>query len=189
MARLQLEYNRTFSNKVKSRANYTCQECGSAELVQAHAPNGDHSDWTKGIALCALCHAEEHPGTPKELFLAERSNSLWPNITAASLARELQCPKGSVIRVAVDLGINFEKPLSDRNKKRIAIGVIPRPKVKKILNQCTDCGSYHVIKAGFGIYRYGKAQRIKCQDCGSIFLKAERPSEVYKTKIKEKEKD
>ena len=56
---------------VKRNANYTCQECGSTDLVQAHDPTGEHTDIEKGICLCASCHADKHPDLPRELFLSK----------------------------------------------------------------------------------------------------------------------
>jgi len=67
---LPRECSYKFSILVKKRANYKCEVCGSMELVQAHAPNGDHSDWEKGIALCAGHHADEHPKIPRRFFFA-----------------------------------------------------------------------------------------------------------------------
>lgn len=52
---------------VKVRANYTCQECGSRNRIQAHHQvRGDDNSL---IPLCAECHSERHPDMPKALFL------------------------------------------------------------------------------------------------------------------------
>lgn len=167
--KVQLEYNRTFSTKVKTRDNYICQKCGNAEKVQAHAPNGDHSDWTKGISLCAKCHSEEHPDIPRELFFrSEPQPHYWSNIKARTLAETLNCPKWSVIGAAKELHISPEKPLSNRDKKRIALAVLP-PRIPEVVNQCLVCKSYHIVKTGFYVTRlHGRRQKMKCQNCGRI---------------------
>ena len=77
------QYSRIDSIKVKARADYQCQCCGSDEAIQAHAPKGDHSDWRKGLALCGNCHADEHPDVPRSLFLSSEkqpySEAYTPN--------------------------------------------------------------------------------------------------------------
>ena len=73
--------------RVKSNANYICQECGSTELIQAHhqVPGDDSSL----VVLCAECHSQKHPNLPKALFFSNNHQPYWHNKSASSLADEL----------------------------------------------------------------------------------------------------
>lgn len=113
------QYSRTDSVKIKARYDYKCAKCGSASNVQAHAPNGDHSDWRKGVALCGECHAAEHPSIPKNLFTNKVQQPYWPNVSARALADEFGCHNRTVIRVAKELNIPSGGPLSSENQERI----------------------------------------------------------------------
>lgn len=88
---------------IKANAHYTCRECGSTELIQAHheIPGDDDSL----IALCAECHSRKHPNVPKALFFAKGQQPYWHNKSASSLARELGAHPRTIIRVAKRLGI------------------------------------------------------------------------------------
>ncbi len=102
--------------RVKARANYTCERCGSTRMVQAHAPNRDHTDWRKGIALCAECHSKEHPDVPRNLFFTRNNQPYWPNISAGELAKEFSCHTRTVIRHAKKLGLSTRVDLTDDDK-------------------------------------------------------------------------
>lgn len=114
------QYSKFDSIKVKARANYQCKLCGANDRVQAHAPNGDHSDWRKGICLCADCHSKQHPDVPRNLFFTETQQPYWPNISARALGLEFNCHNRTVIRAAKALGIPHGKPLSDKNKSQLS---------------------------------------------------------------------
>ena len=89
--------------KVKANANYTCQECGSTELIQSHhkIPGDDKSM----IALCAECHSAKHPNVSKALFFTKNHQPYWHNKSAASLARVLGVHSRTIIRRARTLNI------------------------------------------------------------------------------------
>lgn len=132
------QYSRIDSIKVKARADYKCQRCGSDEAIQAHAPNGDHTNWRKGIALCGEHHADEHPDVPRSLFLSSEKQPYWHNISARALAIECHCHARTVIRRAKVLGIASNCALSDSDKKRIKSSILnPEPKPKKQSNNTT----------------------------------------------------
>lgn len=88
---------------IKANARYTCQECGSTELIQAHhqIPGDDNTL----IALCAECHSQKHPDMPKALFFSINHQPYWHNKSASSLAKEIGAHPRSIIRVARRLGI------------------------------------------------------------------------------------
>ncbi len=89
--------------KTKANAKYTCQECGSTELIQAHHEiRGDDNSL---IALCALCHCHRHPDLPRALFFNKRSQPYWWSKSAASLAKALGICSRTVIRAARKLNI------------------------------------------------------------------------------------
>lgn len=122
------QYSKFGAIKVKARANYQCQVCGSDKMVQAHAPGGDHSDWRTGVCLCAECHSQEHPTVPRNLFFTAKQQPYWTNISARAMGHELNCHNRTVIRAAKALGIPHGKPLSDRNKRRLWKRIIkPQP--------------------------------------------------------------
>lgn len=89
--------------QVKANAHYTCQECGSTELIQAHhkIPGDD----TTLIALCAECHSKKHPDVPKALFFSMNHQPCWHNKSVASLARELGVSPRRIKKTARRVGI------------------------------------------------------------------------------------
>ena len=89
--------------KVKANAHYTCQECSSTELIQAHhkIPGDDDSL----VVLCAECHSRKHPDLPKALFFNKGIQPYWHNKSAGSLARELKVHPRTIIRAARKFGI------------------------------------------------------------------------------------
>ena len=91
------------SIRTKANAHYTCRECGSTELIQAHheIPGEDDSQ----IPLCAECHSGKHPNVPKALFFYKTSQPYWHNKSADSLARELGVHSRTIIRAARRLKI------------------------------------------------------------------------------------
>jgi len=113
------QYSKHESVKVKARANYLCEFCGSGQMVQAHAPDGDHSDWRKGVCLCAECHADQHPDMPRSLFFTEVLQPYWPNVSARALALEFGCHNRTVIRAAKKLQIASGASLSEADKQRL----------------------------------------------------------------------
>jgi hypothetical protein len=96
----------TAIKKAKAKACYTCQECGSKELIHTHHEiPGDNKSI---VVLCAYCHAKRHPDVPLELFLNschKRRSPYWRNKSAASLAKELALHPRTIIRRAVRLRI------------------------------------------------------------------------------------
>lgn len=91
--------------RVKANAHYTCQECGSTELIHAHheIPGDD----TTLIALCAECHSKRHSDLPRGLFLSRDTKPYWRNKSATSLARELGVHPGRIKRTAKRLEILY----------------------------------------------------------------------------------
>lgn len=89
--------------RAKANAHYTCQKCGSTELIQAHheIPGGDDSL----IVLCAECHSKKHPNMPEALFFNKRNQPYWHNKSASSLAKELGVHPRTIIRAAKRLEI------------------------------------------------------------------------------------
>lgn len=118
--------------KTKANARYTCQECGSTELIQAHHEiPGDDSAL---VALCADCHSARHPDMPKALFFNKRLQPYWQNKSASSLAKELSVCSRTVIRAALRLNIT-SGILSDRDSELIKINIPKlnwRPKEKSV---------------------------------------------------------
>lgn len=126
------QYSKFGAIKVKARANYQCQACGSDNMVQAHAPGGNHSDWRTGVCLCAHCHSQEHPTVPRNLFFTAKQQPYWTNISARAIAEELKCHNRTVIRAARDLGIAQGTSLSARNKERLTKRITkPQPEPLK----------------------------------------------------------
>jgi len=125
--------------KVKVKANYTCSECGSKELIQGHhtIPGDDSSI----IPLCAECHSNKHPELPKALFFSKTQQPYWYNKSAASLAKELGVHSRTVIRASRRLGI-LKGDLSSVDEARIKADIpklqwgkrekIRRPKLKAV---------------------------------------------------------
>jgi len=107
--------------RVKANAKYTCQECGSTELIQAHHEiPGDDSTL---IVLCADCHSQRHPNMPKALFFNKNIQPYWHNKSAASLAKIWGVHPRTVIRIAKRLGI-ARGELSVNNQELIKNGIL-----------------------------------------------------------------
>jgi len=108
--------------RVKSNHRFTCQECGSTELIQGHheIPGDD----TTIISLCAKCHSRKHPNVPKALFFNSRQQPYWHNKSASSLAKECGLHPRTIWRVAKRLGIPMGslKPLDELLIKNNTIG-------------------------------------------------------------------
>lgn len=89
--------------RAKSNVRYTCQECGSTELIQAHHETpGDDSTL---VVLCADCHSQRHPSVPMGLFFNKTTQPYWHNKSASSLAKEIGVHPRTIIRAAKRLGI------------------------------------------------------------------------------------
>ena len=153
------QYSRYDSVRVKARASYQCQICGSDQMVQAHAPNGDHSDWRKGVCLCAEHHSEQHPNVPRSLFFTKVHQPYWPNISARALAAELGCHNRTVIRTAKRLGITSGAPISDEDKER----------VKELVNQNSHNLEPHVPT------EIQLPPKIECQRCHHRWIPRQAP--------------
>ena len=174
------QYSPQDAVKVKARANYQCELCGSDQMVQAHAPNGDHSDWRDGVCLCAQHHWEQHPTVPQRLFFLESQQPYWPNVTARALAVELNRHSRTIIRAARKLGIPRGAPLSPPDKERIRLLIAhPGPLVRRPREpcqvvkgkRCPECSSERVWSAGYNPpTRSGeRRRRALCCDCGRHF--------------------
>jgi len=81
-------------------------------MVQAHAPNRNHTDWRTGVALCAECHSREHPNVPHKLFFTRTHQPYWYNVSANALSKVFGCSSRTVIRQSKKLGILFNCELS-----------------------------------------------------------------------------
>lgn len=173
---VKLIENPFFSVKVKQRAGFACEKCGSTEYIQAHAPNSDHSDWTKGIALCAGCHADEHPSIPRKLFLNKNHQLYWPNISVTSVAVELGSSRRTVIRVARALNIARGIPLSDEDLDHIDSVINPPFRIKPVptVNICNSCG--HTWTQNVRLHNSEK-----CPKCYSRYWDAEEPVRIKNT--------
>lgn len=137
--------------KAKANANYTCQECGSTELIQAHHQIRDND--ASLVVLCAECHSKKHPDVPKSLFFNKDSQSYWHNKSAASLAKEMFVHSRTIIRAVRKLGIppgelsGWDEILIRKNviiRKRFRPKPIPKPKeivvFKKVYKYfCLEC--------------------------------------------------
>jgi len=161
------------ATKVKAKFNYTCACCGATENIQAHDPTGEHKDWRVGIALCGKCHSKGHPDRPANLFTTKVFQPTWPNISARSLAKEIGCHNRTVIRRAKKLGIPSGKPLSDKDKERIAslnYGSWPRyTKIKAHRVDCVRCGHHWITR---------QHRPLMCPKCKS--LSWDRPKRAYR---------
>jgi len=133
------QYNYHDSIKVKARAGYRCEVCGSDQMVQAHAPGGDHSDWRNGQCLCVQHHSEQHPELPRGLFAASVHQPYWPNIAARALAVECGCHSRTIVRASRKLKIPSGDVLSEADKQRLK-GVVQRYASPKNSYECLRCG-------------------------------------------------
>jgi len=89
--------------RVKANAKRTCRECGSTEFIQGHhqIPKDDSTI----IALCAECHSKKHPDVPRRLFFIKNHQPYWENISASSLAKQLDRHPRTIRRIAKRLDI------------------------------------------------------------------------------------
>ncbi len=134
----QDRYTLCDSSKVKAKYNFTCAHCGATENIQAHAPNGDHSDWHKGIALCGDCHSLQHPGMAPGFFGIKGHQPYWPNVSARTLAKEFNCHNRTIIRIALKLNIPRNKNLSSKDRRRLKNNI--HLVTATILCKCSECG-------------------------------------------------
>ncbi len=134
------------SLRVKSNAKWTCQECGSTEFIQGHhqTPKDDSTI----IPLCASCHSKKHPDIPKRLFFVKNHQPYWENISASSLAKQLDRHPRTICRIARKLGITkgilsthdmalIEKVAMNRTKHEVEWEVITTP---LRIFKCLRCG-------------------------------------------------
>lgn len=114
--------------RAKSNARYVCQECGSTEFIQAHhqIPRDDGSL----IVLCAVCHSKRHSDVPLGLFFSRTCQPYWENISAASLARQLNKHPRTIYRVAKRL--NIAKGFLAETSRLLIEQAFNHPKTKKI---------------------------------------------------------
>lgn len=101
-----------FANQIRSRDNWTCQQCGSVEYPQAHhiAPVKDYPLFSylinNGITLCVHCHADAHPEMPRNLFIANVIKAEKEGcISAGKLAKELGVHPRTIVTRARKLDI------------------------------------------------------------------------------------
>ena len=174
------QYSGHDSIKVKARADYLCELCGFDQMVQAHAPNGDHSDWRDGVCLCAQHHWEQHPNLPRRLFFMELYQPYWPNVAASALGREFNRHSRTIIRAARKLGIPSGAPLSPPDRERIKLLVVrpippvrhPRKPFQVVKGKiCPECHSERVWSTGYSppIKSGKRRHRAVCYDCGKHF--------------------
>lgn len=129
------------ATKAKANSRYTCRECGSTELVQAHheIPGDDNSL----IILCAECHSKRHPDLPKALFFNQGVQPYWHNKSASSLAKELRVHPRTIIRAAKNLDI-LPGELSDLDDWRLRVKVARAKKRETakapVIRTCPRCG-------------------------------------------------
>jgi len=100
----------SFARHVIAR-DKVCQVCGSNEGLQAHhiilVSEGGSDELGNGTALCASCHADEHPAVPRALFFSQANGpTIAAKWNATSLAAGLGCCARTVVRAARRLGIS-----------------------------------------------------------------------------------
>ena len=130
---------------------YTCQECGSTELVSGHhrIPGDDSTI----VTLCAEHHSRKHPDVPRALFFCVKVvQPYWPNMSAGSLAKRFGCHSRTIIRRSRDLAIPMGFDLSEedqvrlgskmvlRNERRIAR--LAKVKTVPVPRRCLRCGHH-----------------------------------------------
>lgn len=146
---------------VKAHYNWACAKCGSITNIQTHAPNGDHTDWRKGIALCGECHADEHPDVPRGLFLASGHQPYWPNISAQTMAEEINCSSRTIIRRARYLNIPMGQILTDTDKQRILDDALNEADKSKMLGCLTVAEAANRLNVTIGtIYTWRKSRKL-----------------------------
>jgi 5-methylcytosine-specific restriction endonuclease McrA len=127
-------------------ANYTCQECGSTEMIQAHhrIPKDDSTL----ICLCAECHSKKHPNVPRGLFFNKSRQPYWENKSASTLAKELGVHARTIYRIAKKLSIskgilaiNDEKLIRDKaNPRKTCYDYAPNRVIEGYEHTCLRCG-------------------------------------------------
>lgn len=125
---------------LKIKYNYTCQKCGSRELIQSHhqIPKDDNSL----IVLCAVCHSNEHPNLPKALFFNKLNQPYWRNKSASSIAKEVGVHSRTITRIAKRLNIPMGE-LSEQDENRI------KAQTGKYFNG-KSCRKYRLTQQGMG---------------------------------------
>jgi len=131
---------KSFTEAILAR-DRVCQHCGGAELLQAHhkehRANGGSDDPSNGVALCAGCHADEHPDLPRDLFFIKAfgptNGKGWPATYVAGL---LHCHPRSVVRHARKAGIKREGHYWTFTEDDLAILGKKLPKSKDIKPKC-----------------------------------------------------
>lgn len=169
------QYSRPDSIRVKARSNYQCEVCGDTFVVQAHAPNGDHSDWHKGFSLCGNCHANQHPNVPRNIFLSRTNQPYWPNISARALARQFNCHSRTIIRRVKRLQIPTRQTLTIADISRLRSQI--NYQINYQMAKCNICGHEWQVrtihpdpcpKCLIAHWREeeDKYEKIKCVNCG-----------------------
>lgn len=72
-----------WTSKVKKRDNYTCQECGSITLLQAHHINNDPElslEIDNGITLCFSCHSKKRINPKNIISNSRTTDNIFENI-------------------------------------------------------------------------------------------------------------
>jgi hypothetical protein len=155
---------------VKSNAHYTCIECGSTELIQAHDPTGKHVDPSVGQCLCAGHHADKHPNVPRALFFSGNKQPYWINISASSIAKQTGCHPRTIIRKAKKLGFTGKLVLGEED-----INLLKGSFTKsfehyhgstKSFEHYHGCPNPEFIGHGFRLRAGRKVRRYICQGCG-----------------------
>ena len=123
--------------RAKANSNYTCQECGATEFIQAHHEiRGDDNSL---VVLCANCHSRRHPELPKGIFFARQLQPYWYNKSASTIAKQLNVHSRTIIRAAVRLGIKrgvltpFDEELIKNNIPKLKIKQAKPRRVKEVV--------------------------------------------------------
>lgn len=159
---------RMASIRAKSNVHYTCQECGSTEFIQAHhqIPHDDSSI----IVLCAVCHSRKHPDVPLGLFFNKNGQPYWENISASSLASELNRHPRTIYRIAKKLNIakgiltHESRLLIERaliSPKRLKVAKVLMPIVKLPRLKCLRCGHVWIPRSERDIRLCPKCKSIR----------------------------
>jgi len=165
-----------FRNIVRSRDNWTCQQCGRIEYLQVHhfASPKDYPLFAtlpgNGITLCVYCHADAHPEVPRNLFIANVIKAEKEGcISAGKLAKELDIRPETVARKARKLGIL--KPMQKWMFTKEEANVIrqhsklKKKKVKKIKKEKVKMVNITII---FSIEQYDWLKQAKKKRMQSI---------------------
>lgn len=167
------------ATKVKSNAKYTCQECGSTEMPQAHHMiPGDNNSL---VCLCADCHSIKHPDLPKALFFTPSIQPYWHNKSASSLAREWGVCSRTVIRAAKKYGITngYLSPLDKELLRHKTTKIHPAYTytIKEAAIQLGICAAWLYLLKDLG--------RIKAERIGAQWVITQEELEGYKDNHKE----